>query len=367
MSPPNEFTHKRTISTASGEQADWWISTEGFNRGTIHVIGSASTAVVTVYRAWSDSDTGLAFSPTVDVVCDSSEADKQIDCTQSPFLRFSVTTNQASKTVEVVVYLTDAPDPFPDPANHGLEVARGTIPGVAVVHKFGRNTSVPTTYTPVTFGGVFNELQVGAATTLRVKAGNTNDTAAGTGAREVTLTMIDETGAEVTEALATAGTSASSATTTTAIRLIRVRVTKSGTYATSAAGSHAAAITIENGAGGTDWATIDATGFPRGSSEIGVTSIPTGKTAYLENLKAFTDSTKTTTILLFQRTGILQTAAPYDAMTTIAEERLEGGSGAIVFDPPIKVIGPADLGCLAKVSSTTAEVDVDFEYYLVDD
>ena len=94
----------------------------------------------------------------------------------------------------------------------GFNIASGRIPGLSVVHKFGR-ASVGTTYSPVTFGGVYNTPQVAGATTLRVKAGDANDTAAGTGAREVTLIGLDETGAEVTEAVATAGAAASATTT----------------------------------------------------------------------------------------------------------------------------------------------------------
>lgn len=106
---------------------------------------------------------------------------------------------------------------------------------------------------------------------MRIKAGgNAADTAAGAGAREVTLIGLDASGNVVTEAIATNGISASSATTNSFIRLYRAYVSASGTYATAAAGSHTAAIVIENSAGGTDWLTIDATSFPLAQSEVSV-------------------------------------------------------------------------------------------------
>ena len=67
-----------------------------------------------------------------------------------------------------------------------LNVQRGNVPGASVVHKFGRNAAV-TTMAPIAFGGVYQTPQPASATTLRVKAGNTNDTAAGSGAREITI------------------------------------------------------------------------------------------------------------------------------------------------------------------------------------
>lgn len=248
-----------------------------------------------------------------------------------------------------------------------LEVQKGNVPGHSIIHKFGRNIAVPTTFVTIALGGVYNTPQVGSATTLRVKAGNTNDTAAGSGAREITVIGLDETATEVTEVLATAGTSASTATTATFIRLFRAYVSKSGTYATSAAGSHAADVVIENGAGGTDWATIAVADYPRSQTEIGVYSVATGKTAYLLNAAAFTDTNKITELILFKRESILQTAAPYDGMRILLDLTSNLG-GEETFEPrsPIVVVGPADLGFMAKVSATTAEVDVDFEVLVVD-
>lgn len=248
-----------------------------------------------------------------------------------------------------------------------IEVAKGNVPKHSLIQKFGMNYGLGTSYEPVSVGGVYNTPQVAGATTLRVKAGNANDTAAGSGAREVTLEGLDETGALVTEAIATAGASASSATTTTFIRLFRVFVSSSGTYATAAAGSHSADIVIENGAGGTDWATIYSTGFPHSQSEIGAYSVPLGKTAYLLDYRAFSDSSKSFEFLFFKRESILDTAAPYEAMrvqfegvgiTTTLDVELSG---------PIKFDALTDIGFMAKTTSGTADIVGKFNMLLVDD
>ena len=149
-----------------------------------------------------------------------------------------------------------------------LDAARGLTIGQKTVAKFGRNESVGTSFEPVALGGVYQTPQAASATTLRIKSGgDSNDTAAGSGARQVTLEGLDENFEEVSETVATNGASASSATTATFTRLYRVYVSESGTYATLAAGSHVGDIVIENGSGGTDWATISATDFPQSQSE----------------------------------------------------------------------------------------------------
>ncbi|MCP4230593.1 MAG: hypothetical protein GY771_10690, partial [bacterium] len=166
-----------------------------------------------------------------------------------------------------------------------LSIGCGQSNGWAGEHKFGYHGAVGTSYTPVCAGGVFRTPQVSGATTLRVKAGgNANDTAAGSGARKIRLIGLNSSGIEITADLTTAGASASSPTTETFIRLYRMKIIESGTYATVSTGSQAAAITIENGAGTEDWATLlfDAPAY--GQSLIGAYSIPVNKTAFVSAL-----------------------------------------------------------------------------------
>lgn len=247
-----------------------------------------------------------------------------------------------------------------------INAVAGNTPSLSVVHKFGR-ADVGTSFVPVALGNNYRTPQVAGATALRVKSGgNANDTAAGSGAREVTLYGLDETGAEVEEAIATAGASASSATTTTFLRLFRVIVSASGTYATQSSGSHSADITIENSAGTEDWAVVSSSGFPRGQSEIGVYTIPLGKTGYVKSIHISGDSTKTYDWILFKREGILETSAPYKAMRQMISE--VGISGEVDYHPETP-LGPlpalTDVGFLAKVPSSTGNIEVDFEILLV--
>lgn len=248
-----------------------------------------------------------------------------------------------------------------------IEIARGRVAGYEVVQLFGRNEAVGTSFEPVAIGGIYRTPQPASATALRVKAGNANDTAAGSGARSVFIEGINASGALVSETLTTAGTSASSNSTNSYIRLLSARVATSGTYATASAGSHAAAIVIENSAGTEDWLTIPNGDFPLGQSEVGVYTIPTGKVGYIREMVISTESNKTATIALFQRQNILQAAAPYSAMTIV--NQYAGFSGS--FQVPLKSpLGPfpasTDVGFMAKVASTAAIVSVNFELLLID-
>jgi len=256
------------------------------------------------------------------------------------------------------------------PSNEFLiEVAKGNIPGHSLIHKFGHNEAVGTTFAPVTQGGVYPTPQVGSETTLRIKAGgNANDTAAGTGGREITLEGLDETGAFATATLATAGVLASSATSITFLRLFRAFVSASGTYATATVGSHAADIVIEDSGGTEDWATINLNSFPAAQTEIGVFSVPLGFTAHMLSASVFSDSTKITELSFFQRQNILETAAPFTAMRLVFDALLEGGNSPI---NPKSPIGPfpalTDIGFMANVDVSTASVNVDIEILQVAD
>lgn len=259
------------------------------------------------------------------------------------------------------------------------EVSDGGIANQSVVHKFGR-ANVGTTFAPLSFGGVYMTPQVGSETTLRIKAGgNAADDAAGVGAQEVTLIGLDNTGAEISESLATAGASASASTLSSFLRLYRWYVSGSGRYATvspallpSAVGN----IVIENTAGTQDWSTMDSTDFHRGQSEIGCFTIPLGFHGHVETIHLFIDSRSTTDFLFLQRQNILQTAAPYSAMREVIS-----GVGLVaetVLQPKTPLPGATpgssrgfppltDLIFLAKVAASTGDVIVDFEVILEKD
>lgn len=237
---------------------------------------------------------------------------------------------------------------------------------LTVIHKFGFNNAVGTTMVPISSNGVYRTPQVAGATALRIKAGgDANDTAAGSGAREVTLQGLDETGALVTESVATAGASASSATTATFIRFFRAWVSSSGTYATQSAGSHAATITIENSAGTEDWGELSVDGFAEAQTNVAAYSVPLGFQAFIKTAHIYVKAAKPIKLVAFHREGILETAAPYSAMRNFLNfDEFEGGKVVEPWAP----LGPfpalTDIGFMASVPSATAAVSAVFEIIL---
>ena len=248
----------------------------------------------------------------------------------------------------------------------GMNAARG-LSEYTVVHKFGRNLNLTTSFLPVSIGGVYPTPQVAGATTLRIKAGgNANDTAAGTGAQKVLIQGLDETGAEVSEELVTAGASASAASENTYIRLYRAYVSESGTYASVSANSHADDITIEDTGGTADWLTIDSTAVPLAQSEIAMYSVPIDKVAYVRGLDITIETSKPVDVLFIQRSGILETAAPYEAKRVIGYYTgLENNESIYPSAPYGPFVGGTDIGFMAK-GAVSPSVSINFEIWLVD-
>lgn len=236
-------------------------------------------------------------------------------------------------------------------------LSRGALGGAWRERKFGRAV-VNTSYTPLCFGGVHRMIQPAAATALRVKAGgNANDTADGSGAREVTLWELSATGAYQSSALATAGASVSANSAETYIRLLRIKVTKSGTYGAVGVYSHAGPIVIERAAGSQDWGTIDGGSPMRSQSEIGCYATPLGYGGFIERLDVWSDTAHSTDVILFRRDNLLQSAAPYEALRAIqafegVKDRMDYEfSGEGEYLPPL-----TDLVVMAKVAAGTGAI-----------
>ena len=243
-----------------------------------------------------------------------------------------------------------------------LDIARGLASGCRSFNKFGRNTSVGSSFVPVSRSGFYRTPQANAHVHLRIKAGgNANDTANGSGAREIVLIGIDEFGDYTTQALATAGASASAQTSKSFIRLFDVYVSKSGTYSTQTARSHAGTITIENAAGGEDWAVIVDGTLGRGKTEMAVYTTPRDRSAALRNVTISSDSDKKANIVLYKRENILEVAAPYTSMLLVTEYPQSAGLLDVVFDPPLYFPPLCDFGFLANVSASTADVSVNMD------
>lgn len=242
-----------------------------------------------------------------------------------------------------------------------IEVQKGTVAGHAIVHKFGRNIAVPNgSWAFISLLG-HTSWPLSAATTVRIKAGgNANDTAAGTGAREVVVEGIDSNLAELSEAIATAGASASSNTTASFWRVHRAWVSSGGTYG----GSNTAAITIENSGGGTDLIQIPTGG---GQSQFGAWTVPTGKTAYPLGIHIHVDSNKTGNIRLCTREDMNDTTAPVKPVRVkLFFDGVTNDEDFSPRSPGLAVAALTDIWAEAYGDGAIIEVSVDIELLVVD-
>lgn len=245
------------------------------------------------------------------------------------------------------------------------EVAKGNVNGHSLVHKFG-TTLLTTTPAVVSQTGAYQVPM--AVVTLEIVSSDANDTAAGSGAQEVTIFGLDADWNETTVVVDTNGLTAVIVS-VDFIRVFRWIVSRSGTYASSVAASHAGVLTLQVSGGGTVWDRIPITPFPLGQSVMGAYTIPKGKTGYLLSKQIFIDSTKTADIYFFQRTNADDVTTPYSGVRQIVEREV-GVAGTLAMDfrsPKGPFIGPCDIGFIGSVSVNDAEASAEFELLLVDD
>ena len=282
-------------------------------------------------------------------------------------VKYSIDYNQSTShnPTSVEMYANCISQITNEPADK-LTIAQGNIANKIAVHKFGKNPAVTTTWQDVWgVGGNYNFLTT--ASTLEVIGLDTNDTAAGTGAREVTIIGLDENWAEATEAVATAGTSASSATTTTFIRVNRAYVSSVGTYG----GTNFNNITIRVSSAGADLAVIngeETTGtssFGAAQTELSVYTVPAGKTAYLTRVEANVDGSKVANVHFYKRESADDTTTPFIPRRIVWEADSVGGYLTTVFDSYIQFPEKTDLWFRAQMGTGTASVNISYDLIVV--
>lgn len=249
-----------------------------------------------------------------------------------------------------------------------LEVNRGNVPGHSIVHKFGSNDSVGTSYVPITSAGVY-QTPTGLVS-LEIVSSSANDAAAGSGARTVTITGINDTNGSWTEDTETVTMNGTSAVALTKQwrRVYRLRVATSGTYGSASGSSHNSTITLRVAGAGATWGTIVSDGgFGFGSSEIAGFTIPKGKRGIILHKDVFVDASKPADILFFVRDQADMTTAPYGTMRVLEVERAVESPLAIDVPAGQSLIeGPADVGFMAKLPSGTGYVGADFDILLIE-
>lgn len=244
-------------------------------------------------------------------------------------------------------------------------VARGLVPGHKLVHKFGYGV-VGTTPAPITSSGFWRTPTT--ATALEFVSDSTDDATGGIGATKIVIQGIDESWNEVTQEIATDGTTAVPIT-TSLLRLYRWYVSESGAYADETSASHSGTLTIRESGAGQVWDSITGATPFSSQSEVGVFTIPIGYTAFILARNIFTDTNKVADIYFLQRPFANDVTTPFSGARRLIERDVgvKGGYQVIYRSPKGTFVGPCDIGFMGKVASGTADISVDYEILLIQD
>ncbi len=334
--------------------------------GTVYMEFSldGSTKAIGLGTSATISDLSVATPRTVAVVADyyrtvyTNGTTAQSTFTLTTFLStdrvdLTATTNQTLYDNEDVRLVRTVSD-------YNTERNTGLLSDQTAKRKFGRNLSVSTSDETV-WSHSANWVPAQTAYTIRVASGgDANDTSAGTGARTVDVTFLDDSWDEVTETLTLAGASASAATTALAIRVFRVEVASTGTYH----GTNTGAIVIEQTTGGIVMANLAV-----GSSitEQAIYSVPNGFTMYITDIFVSCGQANSADIHLHHVSAADVVAAPFSSMTE--DWSVEDFSGAEVFHQNTYLKFPQRSDVFFEAQKITgggnAKVSVDFGFFIV--
>lgn len=244
-------------------------------------------------------------------------------------------------------------------------VDAGLEPNAQIVYKAGRLNGMTTNYTPVTSSGTYPTPTV--ADSLEVVSDNIEDSPLGTGATHISIQGLGPDWLLKEQVFELNGTTPVPIGLWT--RIYRTRITASNTYASTALASHDSTITTREVGTGIVWAAIDTEGgLGVGTSMIACFSVPLGYRAHIINEQIFTETAKPVDILLVSRDRINDIVAPYSIMKwdqihyslNSQHNSAPRGIGPVM-------VGPFDLGYMAKSATNTATCAILFEILLLKD
>ena len=250
-------------------------------------------------------------------------------------------------------------------SDFGVDIVKGEVPGHTVIHKFGRNSAVSSSFVPICESGFFRTPTTNTA--LEVVSTDADDNASGAGARTIYyegLQMQSGSLVVVSDVVELDGTTAV-ALPDSLIRLYRWYVASSGVYASQSVASHQGDISIQESGAGNVWSKIAINTFGRGQSQIGAYTVPTGYIAFMTDITSSVESDKEAEILLFQRNGVLNTTAPYNPIRLVTEISSAKGVQSINFSSPLKFEEETDMIFFAKQKKGDSPATIDFTLYLV--
>jgi len=238
-----------------------------------------------------------------------------------------------------------------------VEAALNNVSESKIFHVFGRSINAGA-LADIWFPGTIRTWLQTASTLVAIST-SANDTAAGTGARVITVEGLAPSFLEITEDITMNGLSNSTATTASFIRVNKVFVKDSGTFASTNGGTNIGTISINAGAVLMSEISVDPD-RASGVSEQSHFTVPSDKEAILRTLSINVSSNQAAKIYGIFRPRADITSAPFGASQTFfIQDGLKQPDSlipkaGILFDEKTDI-------WFSCVSQAATDIDVDYE------
>jgi hypothetical protein len=236
-----------------------------------------------------------------------------------------------------------------------LDIAEAAVPGHDVMLKFGRNSDIDTGSSEVIWDAGGPYTFDNSAQSLEIVSSLANDTAAGTGARTVTVVGLDANRLQRSETVTLNGTTAV-AISGTWMRVFRAYVATAGTNEVNVGD-----ISIRIASGGDTRARITAL---TGQTLMAVYTVPAGRTGYMFRYYASLNTGSPATAAAMDLRLWFRTST--GVRTLKHQQSLMAGAFSHTFAAPLVVAEKTDVFLDAVVSANNSDICGGFEMVLSD-
>lgn len=242
-----------------------------------------------------------------------------------------------------------------------IDVARGEVPGMSLVHKFGSNTDIDTTSTPEdvweTGGQMAWPKLADVVTVVSSDATDDGNPTTNTGAHTLSIEGLDVNFEELNESVTLNGTTNVN-TVGEFIRVNRAYVTSCGTYHGTNVGNITGLIGVDN---------LFTIGAGIGQTKLARYTVPANKTAILLQTEVWCSSTKTATVHFNLYENADDLTQPFSgAVRQIIDHQQFTGEAALQSQYVV-IPEKSDLWVeVTFVGSNNTTIDADFQLLLIE-
>ena len=236
-----------------------------------------------------------------------------------------------------------------------LQVTRGQVDGHSQTLISGYNGSVGTSYETIwTQDGLY--VYPASAVVMKISSSDANDTAAGTGARTVTIYGLDGSYNQINETVSLSGQTAVT-TTATFLRVFHLMVNTAGSGGAAAGTIYAGVGTVTTGVPATVYSVYSA----NGGSTCCIYTVPAGYTGFIFD---FLVATGCTTANAFTSLGLYNRPLGGVFDNTLQGRCANGGAFAIPLNYPLSFPEKTDLEVRAA-ATTASSVSANFSIVII--